>query len=114
MKYFWTESERKQKHTTCCLEFRKGAYREEDPHWQEDSLCLYADLFDELELYPLFQKAVPQFDYYGSTEVSRKQWQALYQLVKECGGRKEQAIAELAPWVSDCLRTEEVFTIFGI
>ncbi len=114
MKYFWTESERKQKHTSCCLEFRRGAYREEDPHWQEDSICLYADLFDELELYPLFQKAVPQFDYYGPTEVSRKQWQALYQLAKECGGRKEQAIEELAPWVLGWLRTEEVFTVLGI
>ncbi len=64
------------------LQNKKRIYKEEDPHWQEDSICLYADLFDELELYPLFQKAVPQFDYYGTTEVSRKQWQALYQFAR--------------------------------
>lgn len=114
MKYFWTELQRRQKHTSCCFEFRKGAYREEDPHWQEDSICLYADIFDELELYPLFRKAVPQFDYCGPTEVTKKQWQALLGIAKEHGGEALQVVMELSQWAEACLREEEVFTILGI
>jgi hypothetical protein len=39
----------------------------------KDSICLYADLFDELDLYQLFSDSLGVFDYYGINEVSQDQ-----------------------------------------
>lgn len=112
MNYFMTEPERKQKHTTCCFEFQKGAWQEKC--WLEDSICLDADIFDENHLYELFIKAVPQFDSYGPTQVSEAEWQTLLQLSHSCGGIQEEIIQELAQWVRDCFQSESVFTVCGI
>lgn len=52
MKYFVTEKERKASGGTCYFEFQKGKMRNE--YWLEDSVCMHADLFDELKLFRLF------------------------------------------------------------
>ena len=112
MKYFLTEAERKQGHGTCFFEFQRG--ENHSGCWLNDSLCLHADIFDEMKLYELFSKAIPHFSYYGVTLVSQKDWQILLQLSREYGGIKEEVICELVPWVEDCFKTEEAFTICGI
>ncbi len=112
MKYFWTEAERKKNHTTCCFEFQKGKYS--GKHWFEDSICLYADIFDEMNLHELFSEAVPKFDYFGPNEVTKEQWQMLLKLAHECGGTKEEVVIELKSWVEKCFEEYETFTICGI
>ena len=112
MKYFLTEAERKQKHGTCYFEFQRGIYQEE--HWLSDSLCLHADIFDDLGLFKLFSEAIPHFNYYGVTIVTKENWQALIYLSKEYGGEKEAVISELTSWVEACFQLEEAFTICGI
>ena len=112
MKYFMTEAERKQGHGTCFFEFQKG--KDYGQCWLNDSLCLHADIFDEMKLYELFIAAIPHFAYYGVTVVTQKDWQALLLLSQEYGGIKEEVISELIPWVEECLKTKKAFTICGI
>ena len=112
MKYFLSEAERKQTHGTCYFEFQRGAYQGE--FWLSDSLCLHAEVFDELKLFELFSKAIPHFEYYGVTTVTKDDWQALVRLSKEYGGEKEVVISELTSWVEACFELEEIFTICGI
>lgn len=112
MGLFITEAERKEKHTTCCFEFQRGRFQ--NSFWREDSICLEADIFDELKLFELFKTAVPHFDYYGLTEVSLRDWQALRRLSDKRGGLEEKVILELTPWAEACFKDEEVFTICGI
>lgn len=112
MKYFITEAERKERHSTLLFEFQKGKHR--NKCWLDDSLCLHADIFDEFKLYELFIKAIPSFDYYGQAEVTQKDWNTLLLLSHEYGNEKEEIISEIASWVEYCFMKEEVFTICGI
>ena len=48
MKYFINEEKRKASGGTCYFEFQKGKFK--NKFWMKDSICLYADLFDELDL----------------------------------------------------------------
>lgn len=112
MGYFCAERERKASHSSCYLEFQKGEYR--GNHWLEDSISLHDDIFYELHLYPLFRKAIPEFDYYGITQVSFIQWEILYELAVEQGGEVQKLIEELEVWLSSWFHKEEIFTICGI
>lgn len=112
MKYFITEAERKELHTTCLFEFQKGTYQ--DRYWCEDSICLHADIFDELKLFELFHTALPHFDYYGRTEVHPENWEVLLLLSHNYGDEKEAVILELESWVENCFKVENAFTICGI
>ena len=113
MKYFLTESERKRKHSTLYFEFQKGKYR--GICWREDSLCLHADIFDRLNLFDLFAKAIPGFDYYYSKNyVTQEAWAHIKNLAVESGGEVEKLITELCTWVEECFQEEKVFTICGI
>lgn len=90
MKFFMTEAERKQIHTTCCFEFQQGCFH--NVFWAEDSLCLNADIFDKLKLYEIFSKAVPQFNYYGKSEVSPENWRMLQRLAQKRGWFAEKEL----------------------
>ena len=112
MKYFITEAERKELHSTCLFEFQKGTYHDRD--WCEESICLHADIFDELKLFELFHTALPHFDYYGRTEVHPENWEVLLLLSHNYGDEKEAVILELESWVENCFKVENAFTICGI
>ena len=112
MKYFITEAERKELHSTCLFEFQKGIYH--DRYWCEDSICLHAEIFDELKLFELFHKVLPHFDYYGRTEVSPENWEVLLSLSHNYGGEIEVVISEIVPWIENCFQVEKAFTICGI
>ena len=73
MRYFVDEEERKASGGTCYFEFQKGKYR--NKHWLKDSICIHANLFDELLLFRLFVGSLGSFDYYGPANVIEKeQW----------------------------------------
>ena len=112
MKYFVNEKERKASRSTCYFEFQKGKYR--NKHWLEDSICLYADLFDEFGLFRLFSASLGTFDYYGPTNVVNKEkWDMIVEKSKENESWKS-VIDELKPWVEDCFIRYHHFTICGI
>ena len=114
MQYFWTEDERRKRHTTLCFEFQKGKYTG-GKCWLKDSLCLHADIFDQAGLYTLLREAMPEFDYYYCRNyVTKEIWEKIFALAIRYGGKKEAIIRELLPWVNACFETEEVFTICGI
>ena len=112
MKYFVNEKERKASRSTCYFEFQKGKYR--NKHWLEDSICLYADLFDEFGLFRLFSASLGTFDYYGPTNVVNKEkWDMIVQKSKE-NELWKSVIDELTPWAENCFIKYGCFTICGI
>ncbi len=111
MQYFWTEEERKQRHTTDCFEFQKGVHAH---HWLEDSLCMEEDLFRELGLSRFFKEHLQQFDYFGVTEVTYEDWEELLEHAYERGGDIAKVFEELEPWAEECFEEQDVFSICGI
>ena len=97
---------------TCYFEFQRGRFR--GKHWQERSVYLHADRFDELKLYDIFAEAMPDFDYCGVTSVTPAQYERLKALALAQGGETAALMEELEHWVQDCFYTENVFTICGI
>jgi hypothetical protein len=112
MAYFYTEVQRKASGSTCYLEFQRGQYK--DKCWLSDSLNLHDDIFNNLSLHLLFVQALPNFDHWGLTKVSKPQWKKLKQMAHITGGEVEKVIVELTPWADECFRSESCFTICGI
>lgn len=112
MKYFVYEEERKASGSTCYFELQKGKYRKKC--WLKDSICIHADLFDEILLFRLFADSIGTFDYYGSINVIKNaQWDKIVENSK----KNEQwrvVVKELTPWVEECFSKNECFTICGI
>ena len=112
MKYFVNEKERKASGGSCYFEFQKGKYR--NKYWLKDSICLHADLFDELLLFRLFANSLGTFDYYGPTNViNKEQWYIIVEKSKE-NEQWKIVIEELMPWVEECFNKYDCFTICGI
>ena len=111
MKYFISEEKRKESGGTCYFEFQKGKFK--NKFWMKDSICLYADLFDELDLYQLFSDSLGVFDYYGINEVSQDQWRKIIEKSTE-NEQWKMIIEELKPWVEECFVKHKHFTVCGI
>ena len=70
-------------------------------------------MFDSLELGLLFSNSIDNFNYYGPTKVSAKEWDTLVTNSLD----NEQwniIIEELRPWVEECFTEHSCFTILGI
>ena len=112
MKYFVNEEVRKKSGGTCYFEFQKGKHR--NKCWLKDSICIHADLFDELLLFNLFSDSLGDFDYYGPTnEIGKEQWQVIIEKSKE-NEHWKLVIEELKPWAEECFTKHKCFTICGI
>ncbi len=109
MKYCCTNSQRKG---TCYFEFQKGRFN--DKHWLSDSLCLDADIFDDLSLYELFSKVLPEFDYYGITEIDKEKWKQIKLESEVIGGTVKDVIDEIDLWINLAFSTIDTITILGI
>jgi len=78
------------------------------------SICIHADLFDELLLFRLFADSLGYFDYYGPTNVIEKeQWCKIIEKSKE-NEHWKLVVEELQPWVEECFNNHKCFTICGI
>ncbi len=109
MKYCCTNNQRTG---SCYFEFQKGKFA--DKYWLANSLYLSADIFDSLNLYQVFASVVPEFDYYGITEIDKEKWAQIKQITEKSGGVVKDVITEIDLWVSRFLLTEIVFTVLGI
>ena len=110
MKYFITEQERKKIHSTCYFEFQEGQIDKEytDMFWKENSMLLHMDLFEESNLY----KIIPDLNYYGTTVVSRENWNVIKN--SEKSRLAQDIIDELSDFVDDNFRKYDYFIIQGI
>ena len=111
MKYFINEEKRKASGGTCYFEFQKGKFR--NRFWMKDSICLYADLFNELDLYQLFADSLGEFDYYGVNVVSQDQWFKIIEKSTE-NEQWKMIVEELKLWVAECFIKHKHFTVCGI
>ena len=111
MKYILDDVQRNATGSTCYFEFQKGKFRHK--FWQKNSLYLHADTFDSLMLYELFSDSIEDFYYYGPTEVSKTEWEALVAKSKE-NEHWKVVIEELTPWAEECFTKHKHFTILGI
>ncbi len=110
MEYFCTEKERKG---TCYHEFYKGEW-DGRSFWREDSLLLHDDVCTGLKLHKLFTAAVPEYESYGNTAVTREAWEKVCLLARETGAEVLDAIMEADEWVQQNFETEDVFYILGL
>jgi hypothetical protein len=113
MTYFITEEQRRG---SCFFEFQKGKPKRwgRNKFWKEDSLLLHMDIFDELNLHPIFLTVLPEFEYTGETLVTQDQYEILKKLGCVQGGETSKLFSELDVWASKCFQTENCFTILGI
>ena len=68
----------------------------------------------EYELSDLFKKAIPDFDYYGVTRVSLKQWK---KILKICVNKRHKSVCvinDMKDWVNECFKSFDCFTICGL
>lgn len=112
MKYFITEDVRKATGSTCFFEFQKGKYH--NKCWLPDSISIENDVFDELKLYEIIKTVIPDFDYYGLTEISRNSWDRIVKQAIAVGGKAEEAITEANEWAMATYSEYSVITICGI
>ena len=111
MKCFISEEKRKESGGTCYFEFQKGKFK--NKFWKKDSICLYADVFDKLDLYQLLADSLGEFDYYGVNVVSQDQWRKIIEKSTE-NEQWKMIIEELKPWVEECFIKHKHFTVCGI
>ena len=112
MEFFITESQRKQIGGSGYFEFQRGqkSKKYQPAYWREDSLLLYMDIADEIELY----KYIPDFQYYAITIIDREKWEIIQQNAEEAGGKIHQVIMELTAWVEENFKEFDYFVIRGI
>ena len=114
MRFFITEEERKSTGSTEFIEFQKGRFDGEC--WHIDSICMDEEMFYELHLRRLFSMTLPQFDYYGITQVSGAEFK---QIIEASEGYSDNndvgaCIAELKEWAGEAEDDEILFTICGM
>lgn len=68
MKYFITEMERKKAQKTYFFEFQMRKHR--NKFWDINSWCLHADLWEEFCLTELISSVIPEFDFFGITNIT--------------------------------------------
>ena len=108
---FVDENQRKASQSTSYFEFQKGHYT---TCWCENSINIRTWLWDEYEMSGLIRQVIKDFDYYGITEVTKKQWNRLVELSKATSAKAEPILMEAASWAEECFKENEVFTIIGM
>lgn len=96
---------------TCYHEFQKGKWNDE--FWFEDSIYL-SDDFMSRDLYELISACAPEYDPYGVTVITRRQWNDICALAKNHAPETAAIIAEADVWARENFKTNDVFTILGI
>lgn len=114
MRFFVTEEERKSSGSSAFIEFQKGKWNGEC--WNINSICMDEDLFYDLHLRRLFSMTLPQFDYYGITQVLGSEFKTVLEAAKDFEDNPDAAACmnELKEWLGDGEDDEILFTICGM
>ena len=112
MRFFITESQRKQRGGTCYFEFQRGQRSPDNKsvYWREDSLLLHMDIVDEIALY----KIVPDLQYYGETIIDKEKWSIIQNNAKNQSAKAIEVIDELSSWAEENFKGSDHFVIIGI
>jgi len=97
---------------SCYFEFQKGKF--DDKFWLDSSLCISDDTFEDLGLYHIFTEVIPEFDYYGVTEISKEKWELLKLSANKYNTAVQTVIAEIDSWAQATLPDEKIITVLGI
>lgn len=112
MRFFITEEERKNSGSTDFIEFQKGAW--DGDCWKIDSISIEGERFSELRLRRFFSMVLPQFDYYGITQVSKDEFEKLCETAKSFSADVDDCMKELGEWIGEGSEDEILFTICGM
>ena len=110
MKYFIHNNER---HGTCYEEFSKGRW-DGKTFWSDDSLFLHDDIFDDLMLYDIFKRFIPDYNRWGPNEITLDMWKRIYVYSLNVGGEVSELFKELCPWVEENFSEHDAFMILGV
>lgn len=95
-------------------EFYRGKW-DGQSFWRDDSL--YIDdyrLFEIKGFVGALRAAVPYYDSYGITEISREQWKKLGTLISCDGGNAQELYQELSERADEVFKKHDCFTILGL
>lgn len=112
MKYFVTEEVRKASHSTCFFEFQKGYYH--DRCWLDGSISIRDTLWEKFSLSDLFRSALDEFDAFGITVITKKQWEEIVKIADQADPIWREVVEDAASWVTECFAEYEVFSILGM
>lgn len=112
MKYFITGEERKKSGSTCFIEFQRGEYDNEI--WHISSICIDEELFYDLKLRKLFSSVLPQFDYFGITQVLPEHFARVKDAASTYLPETAECINELDSWLKQENEDGVMFTIVGM
>ncbi len=114
-KYFISNQERIARGgSTDYLEFYPGIQKDEMEFWNDESLLINEDDFDEIGLGPFFDHNLKDFDFYDITYVPFKDWEIFFAKAKNESEIVQEAMKELADWVNKVLKEQPGFTILGL
>ncbi len=115
-KHFVSNQERIVKGgATDYLEFYPGVQEEDEvSFWNDDSLLINEDIFDEIGLGAFFDQNLKDFDFYGITYVSLKEWESLFSKVENESEKVQEGMKELADWLKGVFKEQPGFTILGL
>lgn len=101
-----------QRDGTCYHEFQKGEFLGQ--YWSEDSLLIHDVTLHRIELNRLFRSAIPTYDIYSATRVTREDWDKVYDKAQELGGEILEAVEEIDAWAEETFEEYDCFSIIGI
>ena len=116
MKYFCTYEQLDfDENSTNYLEFYWGPH-DPDHTWRKDSLYIAGDVFDHVCGMKLLLRsgALPEFDFYDDTVVTREDWQRMRTILAAQSGNAADFAEELASWISDGFSCHDCFVISGV
>ena len=111
MNSFVFDSERKG---SCYHEFYKGQW-DNKTFWKEDSISLHDDiLFECPDFVDSILDIIPNYDYFGETEISYVQWKQIGEVVKTKNVMAQEIYSEADSWLIKVFEKYPCFTILGI
>lgn len=112
MRYLITEEDRKRTGSSEFIEFQRGKY--DGQCWHIDSVYIAEETFYELKLRRFFSSVLPQFDYYGLTQVNAEEFKELKKAAHAFSNEADECIKEIVAWIGDDESGDVVFTICGM
>ena len=109
-KYF---VELKDKVGTCYFEFGKGNW-DKRTFWKENSIYIHGEDLCHCDFLDIVIDVIPNCNPFGETEISKGQWEQIYEKAVLCGGRSAEIAQAAEPWVADTLQEHHAFYILGV
>ncbi len=107
--YFILEKERIG---TAFHEFQMG--NKTGVYWDKASILLSDDIMQDSSISSLFERIIPNYDYYGPSIVTKETWELLKEAAVKESEIIRDIIREMTPWAERSIELYKCFTIIGI